>query len=38
MPSESVAKEQGPPWLDRTLFPFRSRFIEIGGNRVHFVD
>ena len=38
MPSESVANEQGPPWLDRTLFPFQSRFVEIGGNRVHYVD
>ncbi len=38
MPSESVAKAQGPDWLDRTLFPFESRFVEIGGNHVHYVD
>ena len=38
MASESIAKAQGPAWLDRTLFPFESRFVEIGGNRVHYVD
>jgi hypothetical protein len=34
MPQKSV----NPPWLDRTLFPFRSRFIEIDGNTVHYID
>ncbi len=27
-----------PDWLDRTLFPFESRFIDIGGNTVHYID
>lgn len=26
------------PWLDRSLFPFESRAVEIDGNRVHYVD
>jgi haloalkane dehalogenase len=34
MPQKSVK----PPWLDRTLFPFRSLFIEIDGNTVHYID
>ena len=38
MTSESLSKAEGPVWLDRTLFPFGSRFIEIDGNRVHYVD
>lgn len=27
-----------PPWVDETLFPFQSRFLEIDGNTVHYVD
>ena len=27
-----------PNWLDRTLFPFESRFVEIDGNTVHYID
>lgn len=27
-----------PGWLDRQLFPFTSRFIDIGGNTIHYVD
>ncbi|MEQ8997068.1 MAG: alpha/beta fold hydrolase [Coleofasciculus sp. B1-GNL1-01] len=27
-----------PPWLDRRQFPFTSRFVEIEGHRVHYVD
>lgn len=38
MQSERVAKEQGPAWLDRTLFPFASRFVEVDGNQVHYID
>lgn len=30
--------EGDPAWLDRTLFPFTSRFVELGGNRVHYID
>ena len=27
-----------PDWLDRTLFPFTSRFVDIDGNTVHYID
>jgi haloalkane dehalogenase len=27
-----------PAWLDETLYPFESHFLEIDGNRVHYVD
>ncbi len=27
-----------PSWLDTNIYPFENRFIEIDGNRVHFVD
>lgn len=27
-----------PPWLDRTLFPFGSRFLVLPDGRVHYVD
>jgi haloalkane dehalogenase len=27
-----------PEWVDDELFPFRSRFVQIGGNLVHYVD
>ncbi|MCA1718017.1 MAG: alpha/beta fold hydrolase [Actinobacteria bacterium] len=27
-----------PSWLDGRLFPFRSRFLELDGCRVHYVD
>lgn len=27
-----------PSWLDERLFPFRSRFLELDGCRVHYVD
>lgn len=27
-----------PTWVDDTLFPFKSRFIDIDGHRVHYVD
>jgi len=27
-----------PSWVPRELFPFESRFIEIDGHRLHFVD
>jgi haloalkane dehalogenase len=28
----------GPEWLDRTQFPFESRFLETSRGRVHYVD
>lgn len=27
-----------PSWVDDTLFPFRSRFVEVDGHRLHYVD
>lgn len=27
-----------PTWVDDALFPFESRFLDIDGNRVHYVD
>jgi haloalkane dehalogenase len=27
-----------PGWVDQTLFPFASRFVDIGQNRIHYVD
>jgi haloalkane dehalogenase len=27
-----------PAWLSRSLFPFESRFLDLGGFRIHFVD
>ncbi len=30
--------EDDPQWLDRALFPFTSRFLNIAGNRVHYID
>ncbi|MCU7616241.1 alpha/beta fold hydrolase [Chryseobacterium sp. PBS4-4] len=27
-----------PSWLDKSLFPFKSRFLNIDGNTIHFVD
>ncbi|WP_041450764.1 alpha/beta fold hydrolase [Hoyosella subflava] len=27
-----------PSWVDGELFPFRSRFLEIDGNAIHYID
>jgi haloalkane dehalogenase len=27
-----------PEWLDAQLYPFQSRFVEIDGNRLHYID
>ncbi|BDB41932.1 MULTISPECIES: alpha/beta fold hydrolase [Mycobacterium] len=27
-----------PAWVDETLFPFQSRFVEIDGHTIHYVD
>ncbi len=29
---------QRPQWLDEKLYPFQSRFVEVEGNRVHYID
>lgn len=32
------AEPTRPGWLSADLFPFESRFIELGGHRIHYVD
>ncbi len=27
-----------PAWLDKTLFPFESKWIEVGGESLHYID
>lgn len=27
-----------PQWLDEQLYPFQSRFVQIDGNRIHYID
>ncbi len=27
-----------PDWLDRQLYPFDGRYLDIDGNQVHYVD
>jgi haloalkane dehalogenase len=34
----SLSTEPSPSWLDDRLYPFQSRYVEIDGNRVHYVD
>ena len=34
----STAPTERPSWLPAALFPFQSRFLEIRGSRVHYVD
>src|SRR2546421_8574378 len=29
---------QRPQWLDEQLYPFQSHFVEIDGNRIHYID
>ena len=29
---------ESPAWVDRTEYPFRSRFLEIDGRRMHYID
>jgi haloalkane dehalogenase len=33
-----LSAEPRPPWLDARLYPFESRYVDIDGNRVHYVD
>jgi haloalkane dehalogenase len=33
-----LSVEPHPSWLDERLYPFESRYVEIDGNRVHYVD
>jgi haloalkane dehalogenase len=38
MSTESFSRGVRPEWVDDRLFPFKSRFIELSGNVVHYVD
>lgn len=38
MSVESTEPGVRPAWVDDELFPFESRFVELGGNVVHYVD
>lgn len=29
---------QRPQWLDERLYPFQSRFVEVEGNHIHYID
>lgn len=30
--------KKDPDWLDRSIFPFTSRFVEVDGSAVHYID
>ena len=36
-PSETLAA-LGPSWVDRSSYPFRSRFVQLAQGRLHYVD
>ena len=41
MPADTAIKSDAPsrpPWLSTFLFPFASRFVDVEGCRVHYVD
>jgi pimeloyl-ACP methyl ester carboxylesterase len=31
-------KRQQPDWLNKTLYPFESRWITMDGNAIHYID
>lgn len=31
-------KENTPAWLHKSIFPFKSRFANIDGHTIHYVD
>lgn len=33
-----MSKTLDPAWLDRSIYPFQSRSVEIDGNTVHYID
>jgi haloalkane dehalogenase len=35
---EGMAVAERPAWVDDELFPFESRFIDIDGHSIHYVD
>lgn len=38
MANTAVGQDVVPAWLDRTIYPFENRWIDIDGNRIHYVD
>lgn len=38
MRTDHTTREENPDWLDRRLFPFTSRFVEVDGNVIHYID
>ena len=38
MTSDAPIVATRPPWVDDELFPFESRFLDVDGNIVHYVD
>lgn len=34
----TIKSPEQPAWLDKTLFPFQSRFAEVEGQRIHYID
>ena len=34
----AVADQPMPAWLDRQRYPFTSHYLDVNGNRVHYVD
>lgn len=36
--ADGPVEERRPDWFDASLFPFESRFLEVGRARVHYVD
>jgi haloalkane dehalogenase len=33
-----LTKTLNPPWLDRSIFPFQSRSLDLDGHLVHYID
>ncbi|WP_245818884.1 alpha/beta fold hydrolase [Haloechinothrix alba] len=38
MDERPLGSERRPPWVDAELFPFTSRFVDVHGHTVHYVD
>ena len=36
--NQAVDTIQRPQWLDEQLYPFQSHFVEVEGNRIHYID
>ena len=36
--ASSFRSKSHPAWLDKNLFPFQSRYLDVNGCHVHYVD